>query len=140
MGKALLDEMTKAAQVAMISTGVEKNSKLIKTLEYKAVNEAFVLIANDYYQYLSTGRKPKVRKVPIKFLIKFIKDQRIRPRAGQTINSLAFAIQTSIYKSGIRGHKYIKKVETVSLDVAEEGVADIMEEAVVDAMADAFKI
>lgn len=138
ISKALLDTMTKATRIVLIKNGVDKNSDLVKSVEYEAVGESFVLLANDYYQYLSTGRRRRARKVPIKDLIKWVKDERIRPRAGQTINQLAFAIQKSIYKSGIKGHKYIKKVEETALDVSEEGVADIMEHAVDEMLAETF--
>lgn len=138
--KALLDTMTNAVKAVLKQRGVENNSKLMNSIEFVEVEGAFVLLANDYYEYLSTGRKPKARKVPITDLIEWIKRNTITPKAGQSINQLAFAIQTSIYKNGIKGKSYIDPVTEVSLDIAEEGVSDILEEGVLDMLQNSFKI
>lgn len=60
----------------------------------------------DYFENVNLGRRPKKKKVPIKALLDWIK---IRGIAAQNANgipipplSLAFAIQTNIYKFGIR--------------------------------------
>lgn len=122
------DQLEKAARQSLISRGVEKNSDLVKTLEFKEQGGAFSMIVNDYYQYVSTGRRPRARKVPIMDLVKWIKDEGIRPRPNQSINQLAFAIQTSIFKNGIKGKNFIENViETVS-DVAEVQMADALEQ------------
>jgi hypothetical protein len=62
----------------------------------------------DYFKYVNRGRKPKSKRVPIPALLEWIKYKKIKPRdkKGRFIKmkpmSLAFAIQTNIYKFGIR--------------------------------------
>ena len=136
--KAILDELTKATKVVMAKKGVERNSNLLKTVEWEKKQNGFVLLANDYYQYVSSGRKRGARKVPITDLIPWIKKYNIRPTAGQTINQLAFAIQSSIYKSGIRGKKFEDPVENVTLDMITEGTAEILSEAIANGIADSI--
>lgn len=84
-------------------------------------NAQLLLYAADYAFYLDQGRysaaqKPGIKKVPIAALLEFIKRRRIRGRkkTGKgrgrfiTANQLAFAIQNSIYKNGIRGRNFIQ--------------------------------
>ena len=133
------DDLEAAVRVVLVKNDVEKNADLVKSIEFKEQNGVFVMLANDYYTYVSTGRKPRARKVPIMDLVQWIKDKRIRPRAGQTINQLAFAIQTSIYKSGIKGKTYLTEVEDVVADVSEVKVADGLEDALLEGIDKTFK-
>lgn len=50
----------------------------------------------EYFQYVESGRKPKVRKVPIQALVEWARQRNI-----PTDNSTLFAIQQSIYNNGI---------------------------------------
>lgn len=130
-------ELVKAIQAVMISRGLKKDSDVVKTVEIKGINEGFTMIANDYYKWVDTGRRPRVRKVPIKDLIKWMKDKRIRTR---NMNATAFAIQTSIFKHGIKGKKYADEVEDVVADLTEIRIADGLEESLADALVETFKI
>jgi hypothetical protein len=126
------NDLEVAVRAVMISKGLSKQDEVVKTIEFKEQKDGvFVLIANDYYSYVSTGRKPRARKVPIVDLIKWIKEKRIRTG---NINSLAFAIQTSIYKHGIKGKKYADEVEDTVADVSEIKIADGLEDALVESI------
>lgn len=131
---ALLDEMTKATKIVLERNGIERRSNLVKSVEWESNQNGFVLIANDYYSYRSTGRRRGARKVPIADLLDWMKRYGIRPTGRQTVNQLAFAIQTSIFKSGIKGLDYEDPVEIVTLDISSEGTAEILSEVVADAM------
>lgn len=69
----------------------------------------------DYFKYFNGGRKPGAKKVPIKVILLWIKRKNIRPRnsKGQfksmTLNQLAYAIQQSIFKIGIRPRNIVQK-------------------------------
>ena len=134
--KAMLTEMTKATKVVLTQSLVKRNSNLMRSVKWEKKQSMWVLIANDYYQYLSEGRKRKARKVPVQDLITWIKQYGIQPRAGQTINQLAFAIQRSIFINGIRGKKYEDKIENVTLDIAAEGTAEALSEIITNELAD----
>lgn len=133
------DDLVDAVKATMISKGVDKSSDLVKSIEFKQVNGVFQMLANDYYEYVSTGRRRGARKVPIIDLVNWIKDQGIRPRRGQSLNQLAFAIQTSIFRNGIKGKKYIDAVEDVVGDVAELKLGEGIEKALLEELDKTFR-
>ena len=62
----------------------------------------------DYFKYVNEGRRPNVKRVPIKALLDWIKIRGVRFRSergrfsrGSNLN-MAFAIQKNIFKYGIR--------------------------------------
>jgi hypothetical protein len=69
-----------------------------------------VITYADYFKYVNEGRRPERKKVPLSALLDWIKIRGIKPKdykgrgrptkKGQL--SLAFAIQTNIYKYGIK--------------------------------------
>ena len=65
-----------------------------------------VLSYADYFKYVNQGRRIGVKKVPLKALLDWIKVRGIKGRnkKGQFMKntSLAFAMQTNIFKYGIR--------------------------------------
>lgn len=137
--QALLDDIVKIVRTTMINSRVDRSSDLVKSVRAEVdSNNAVTIIANDYYEYVSSGRRPRARKVPIQDLISWIKEEGITPRGGQTINSLAFSIQTSIYKNGIKGKKFEKQVELNSLDLLAEEFTEMLSEIITNDLQQAF--
>ena len=101
----------------MVAQGVPPDSQILDSVDVGYSNGLFQVLANDYYQALSKGRKPKARKVPIKALIKWIKEKGIPFQGG--INNLAFAIQQSIYKNGITGRNFEEAVINFSVSLVD---------------------
>jgi len=67
-----------------------------------------VITYADYFKYVNEGRRPNVKRVPIKALLDWIKIRGVRFRSergrfsrGSNLN-MAFAIQKNIFKYGIR--------------------------------------
>lgn len=126
------DELKIATQAILVRKGVDRNSDVVKSIEYKYNEDMglFKLLAFDYYVWLSTGRKPNTRKVPVEALIKWIKEKSI-PYVG-SINSAAFRIQQAIYKNGIKGKHYEDIVVNVSTDMISEYSAEELSQLFVD--------
>lgn len=143
--KEFTDELVKAVQFVMVNNGVDKNSKLVQSIQWEQESEGvFIMLANDYYEYVSTGRRARARKVPIMALIQWIKDKRLKGRSKKTgrfisDNSLAFAIQTSIYKHGIKGKNYITEVQDLVGDLIELKLGEGLEEAIANSLEQTFK-
>lgn len=86
------------------------SGKLLESLDYKVQddggNSVLVITYVDYFKYVNLGRKPRVKRVPLDVLFKWIKIKAIRGRdkKGRFIKdmSLAWAIQTNIFKYGVR--------------------------------------
>lgn len=112
------DILIQEMRARLISQGkLKKTGGLVDSIEEKITRGQLDILVNDYYEYYVKGRRPLARKVPITALIKWIKRYRFkigrgRDKRGRFIsdNSLAFAIQTSIYKRGIK-----KKEDVVAI-------------------------
>lgn len=130
--------------------GLRKNSALRKQLLSAAAvqvsqqrgaggqfgNLGLQIIAQDYLQWLDTGRKPGGKKVPISALIKFVRQRGLnRGKNGRftgaaSINSIAWAIQRSIWLHGIKGRHFIDPAWALGAEVLDrlldESALDIM--------------
>lgn len=99
-----------------------RSSALLKSLQARAVqarsaggqftaSASLELYALDYLEYLDRGRPKFAKKVPLDALLKWMRKRRIfnRSRSGQfkNANQLAFILQNSIYRNGIRGRHFL---------------------------------
>ena len=91
------------------------SKKLYDSIKVNAVKKSgmFVLqvIMIEYGQYVQAGRKPGNGYVPIKSLLEWIKDRKLKGRnkQGQYISneSFAFAIRSNIRKFGVKPAPFI---------------------------------
>lgn len=129
----LIPELRKAGAIVMNRRGISVDSDLINSFEFDVVqNKKLVIKANDYYNYVDKGRRPGTDKVPIRPLIRWMRKYRVRPSANQTYTQLAYAIQQSIYKSGIKGKNYLDRLYDVYGSVTEEELGDYLEKSLLD--------
>jgi adenosine deaminase len=143
LGKQFIADLQATVQAVLINKGVDKNSDIVKSVEFTADNsrDSLFMYVKDYYEALSKGRKPGTRKIPIQDLISWIRKKNIRSNNKYTdINRLAFVIQNSIYKQGIKGKNFIKAVEDSVLDTAEPPLAEELSEFVADSLYAAFVV
>lgn len=129
---SLLQQLRKITLMNITQSGVKANSDLAKSVNWVVAENGIKMQVASYYPYVSGGRKASIRKVPVKDLLVWIKKYNIKPRQGQTLNQLAFAIQTSIYKKGIKAKNYVDKVEIGVADYTAMALADEMAEVVAD--------
>lgn len=134
----LLTELKKITVMTLKNSGVKEKSNLAKSVQYITNKDGVQMLVASYYPYVSGGRKANIKRVPISYLIDWIKRYGIKPRSGQTINQLAYAIQTSIYKRGIRAKKFEEKVEIGVADYTALVLSDELAEIVADDMVDMF--
>ena len=78
----------------------EANIKTTTPITYTTKNNEIDIIIPDSVNFQESGRKRNAKRVPIKALIAWGLKYKI-----QGINRLVYAIQTSIYKKGIRPKK-----------------------------------
>lgn len=122
----LLDDLTVAVKAVIVAKAPSlKNSDLVNSIEFRPLPVGFEMWANDYYDYVDRGRKAGIRKVPIDALLNWISKKRIKGRSAKgrfiSNNQLAFAIQTSIFKVGIKG-----KLFDVAVDETIDEVTDVI--------------
>lgn len=114
------------------------NTQLIESVEWVFKDDQFILIANDYFRWVNSGRRPRARKVPVEALLKWMRRKGIRPRPGQTYNSLAFAMQRSIWKSGIKAKNIVDPIINVTLDILAEYIAEDLSVQTADEIAESM--
>ena len=115
-----------------VASGKLKNSIGYEVITGNDGSPTLVLSYVDYFENVNYGRRPKKKKVPIKALLDWIK---IRGIAAQNNNgipipplSLAFAIQTNIYKFGIRPAYIYDKGLDALLDFVESPPPELADE------------
>lgn len=127
----------------MITTAqIDRNHKLLakggftESVKVEAGYDGFNIKVGEQAQYMDSGRKPGGKKVPLDALIAWIKRYRVGQRDKKTgkfkkrvvsINSTAFAIQTAIYKRGIKPRRFIK----ATLEYAEDLMKSYIEETLI---------
>lgn len=134
----LLTELKDITVATIAQSGVKENSRLAKSIEFVQSKEGINMVSSYYYPFVSEGRRKNIRKVPINALIEWIKQYNIQPRNGQTINQLAFAIQTSIYKNGIKAKNFEDKVMNATGEITQIAMADELSVMVADELVDMF--
>lgn len=135
-----LTQLEKVVQEVLVKNGVKSNSELIDSIEWKlSGKDQLEMVVSDYYQYVSTGRKPRTRKIPAESLIRFIKKNNIT-FPNRSVSQIAFAMQRSIYLNGIKGKHFVEQVEDTSTDYVEFKVADSLEDQIADALQQSFQV
>lgn len=135
LGKQFLIELQSAVQT-ILNKSLGKDSDLSKSIEFiPQRNDTILMYANSYYQAVSNGRAPLKKKIPIALLLLWMKKNGITPKNGYSINESAYAIQTSIFKNGIRGKNLIEIVQNSVLDIAEVRIAEQAEDIILEAFA-----
>lgn len=132
--KEFLNELNAATQKILQQYKLN-NTDLQKSIDWQYSNDVFTLIANDYFEYVSTGRRPRAKKVPVEDIIKWMKKKGISPNAGQSYNQVAFAITEAIYKNGIKAKNYINPVIDVTTELMSEDIATQLSEDIATAIA-----
>jgi hypothetical protein len=125
-------ELKKITLMVLEQNKVKADSNLAKSVEYVYTADGVQMMVASYYPYVSGGRKAGIRRVPVADLIQWIKKKNIRPRRGQTINQLAYAISESIYKRGIKAKSFEEKVANGIADYATIALADELAEQIAD--------
>lgn len=132
----LIPDLNKVTIDYLLRSGMKSSSNLVKQSGFVETESGLALMSAYYFAYRSAGRRPGVRKVPITALLDYIKRYGIVPKGNQTLTSLAFAIQTSIYKRGIMGLNYFERIVESTSDVTEETIANEFSEDLADEIVD----
>ncbi|GAB3293884.1 hypothetical protein [Hymenobacter tenuis] len=122
-GRYPLDRRSSALLKSMQAKAVQGRNAAGRFEGFTA-NASLELYALDYLEYLDRGRAKFTKRVPIDALLVWIRKKKLglpaRSSTGKfqsrrsqstgrrmSANQLAFAIQTSIYRNGIRGRHFL---------------------------------
>jgi len=123
--------------------GLDKSSPLYNSMMVVYDSTPTIKVESlDYLKYLDGGRRAGARKIPVQIILKWIKKKKIRPRnaRGQfksmTLNQLAFVIQRSIFRIGIRPRNIIKKsfqqIDELYKKDVESGIQEIIDQLLIN--------
>jgi len=96
------NEIKILTQKILLENGLHENDKIVKQVVIKPTKDTLEVYLNSYIKFIQTGRGKFKTRVPIASLIRFIKKRQI-PLGGEKISRVAYAIQTAIFKNGIKG-------------------------------------
>jgi len=112
-------DLSKITNILIKTTAEVLNIAKIKTSPGEAKSK-FKVIINDkeltvtipgYYSFVDKGRKKDSKKPPIKAIMKWIKDSKIKVPKESSIEALAWAISASIGKKGIKPKPFIEELQ-----------------------------
>jgi hypothetical protein len=122
---------------------------LWKNLSSTFTTDGAKLQVTDYAQGIDTGRKPRAKKVPLADLVKWIKRYRILGRqkksgkyqkvAATSVNAAAYAIQTAIYKFGIKARPWIEQALDFQQKLVESLIDEILFPEIINVLELTFK-
>jgi hypothetical protein len=113
------------------------SGKLLKSIDYEVINgtdgnPTLEISYVDYFENVNLGRRKEKKRVPIKAILDWIKVRGLKGRnkKGQFIPNLsfAFAIQTNIFKFGIRSANIYDKGLDGLLDLVDNPPAELQGE------------
>lgn len=133
INKAFLQELDSATKYVLNQYKLG-GSDLSSSIEWGYRDNVFVMVANDYFRYVSTGRRARARKIPVEDIIKWMKKKGIAPKNGD-YNASAYAIVESIYKTGIKAKNYINPITEVNSELISEELAEALSEAIANEIA-----
>lgn len=124
-----------------VASGKLRDSIKVTTQKKSESETVLQVMMIDYAQYVQAGRLPNQKMVPIKPLIEWIKERRLRGRdkKGRFMKhtSFAFAIATNIKKYGIRPANFIDiSIEKIFEDPR---IAELIGEATYDDLINAIE-
>ncbi len=135
--EGLAKTLRRGTQRTLERAGKRAGGELINTIEVVLLQlfDRFVIQESHlfYGDFVISGRKKGGKKVPIDALEKFIKDRAFNV-AAENIRGVAFAIQTNIFKFGIKKFDFIeetlKRVDPELVKEVEKAANENMDVAI----------
>jgi len=103
-----------------------------------ASTETLAVSMPDYADSIDRGRKAGGRKVPIAALLKWLAARGVTPKRNQTLNSIAFAVQNSIYVHGIKARPFLAGTEEYLNELADALIDEVLLPELVGLLDDKF--
>ena len=131
--RPIADELALLFQGEIVRTQKISSGDLLDSVEGQLVftSSGFQLqvVGNEYAIFINKGRKPGTKRVPLDAILNWIREKGISSGLNR-IESLAFAIQQSIYQKGIKPVPIIDQTIEEILKVYDERIAEIIEQEI----------
>lgn len=110
-----------------------KDSNLAEQTETQTQFPNILFSYNDYAEYIESGRKPYVKKVPINALIDWA-----RRKGIPTDNNVLYAIRESIYKNGIKPRNILTSFYDAIEKEFDDTYSSIIFESIIESLNEYF--
>lgn len=112
----IADKTVENLAVAMVKTKKVSSGKMVRSLRHR-ISTTIGAIEIDvfavfYAKWVDSGRRKGVRRVPLRALLKWVRQRGITARDGRSDRSLAFAIQQNIFENGIKPANFIDEAQS----------------------------
>lgn len=106
--------------------------RLLESISYEVKNTSdgytLQIYMEDYGEFVNSGRRKGAKMPPPAAMMNFVRQANIRPRPGQSLESVAFAIGRSISLNGIKPKPFIDK----GLQVVDKRLQTTLEDAFIE--------
>lgn len=113
VGEAIVESITDAMLTVQpgFRHDLGEDSPLVNSVQYKidVANSRIVILAYDYIQFVEAGRKPFTQWPPIPQLAKWAIRKGLKPRPGQSFNSMLWAIRQHIWRTPLPGRPFVSR-------------------------------
>ena len=121
----------------LVSNGKVASGDLVNSIsyEYKEGRRGFSIdfLADEYYNFVDQGRRAGAPFPPPKPIAEWIKEKRIRPRDGISVEQLTYLISRAISKNGISPTPFIEASQNAIFKFSEnQSLLDAFEEDVLN--------
>ncbi len=131
--KSIADDLVRNLALSIKQSKKIASGKLIKSLMPKLSFSASVMeiniLALFYAKFVDSGRKKFVKRIPVKILLKWIRQKNFTSGTTKKDLSVAFAIQESIFLNGIKPANFIQGAfDKTQRDIDKEIVDAVQKE------------
>jgi len=128
----LADQLALLFQTEIVRQGKIASGDLLDSIQGEVVvtGDGFQIQAtgNEYAIFINKGRRPNTKRVPLDALIEWIRVKGLS--SGLDVERLAFAIQQSIYKKGIKPVPIIDQTIEEVLDVFGDKIGETISQEI----------
>ena len=123
-------------KIILTKTGLTNDSSLVQSVNIVRDVNGLLVQMNDYAFYLDRGRKskrqqPSIKAVPYNVILRWVIKNKIHLKFNKSARQVAFVIQKSILKKGIRPRNFlndiVKQLENVTGFVSEKEIVKQLE-------------
>jgi len=125
----------------LVSNGKIASGDLVNSIGYELTEGqrgfSISFLADDYYEFVDQGRRAGAPFPPPEPIAKWIREKKIRPRDGVTVEQLTYLISRAISRDGIKPTPFIEASQNAIFKFSEnQSLLDAFEEDVLNNIPD----
>lgn len=102
--------------LSLLDLDLRKPLSITQNIRYEVSGNEVKVYMPFYYRFIESGRRPGVKRVPVQALIDWIQRKSVPVPPGMTRQGFAYAIQTNIFKNGIKARPFVADAVDMATD------------------------